>query len=177
MKKLTAQELNRPSLEKYRVLEKLPLHVVLDNVRSALNVGSIFRSADAFGVLKIHLCGITAQPPHREILKTSLGAESSVEWSHHENTVEALKQLKSENVTLYGIEQTNKSQLLADYSWSSSQAVAMVFGNEVDGISSEALGLLDHAIELEQVGTKHSINVAVCAGVVLWQLRQCFTNQ
>lgn len=161
--------LNRPSTEDFKVQEKLPLVLVLDNVRSALNVGSVFRTADAFALEKIILCGITAQPPHREILKTALGSTDSVAWEYAGYTAEAVLQLKEDGYLIYAVEQTTKKIWLQDFSPVSTSKYALVLGNEVEGVDDATLSLCDGAIEIPQFGTKHSLNVAVAAGIVVWE--------
>jgi len=162
-------QLNRVDTEAFRKMDKIPVEIVLDNVRSALNVGSVFRTCDAFGIKKLHLCGITAVPPHREILKTALGADKSVDWQHWNDTDGALQFLKNEGYALAGIEQIENSVSLEAFNWKASPKIVLVFGNEVEGISASVLDMLDVAIEIPQVGTKHSINVSVCAGIVIWE--------
>jgi tRNA G18 (ribose-2'-O)-methylase SpoU len=167
--KLKLHELNRPSLEAFKLSTKLPVVVVLDNIRSMMNTGAIFRTSDAFRVNKIYLCGITGQPPHREITKTALGATESVDWEYAENTVVLAKRLKQESYLLLGIEQTNTSVLVQDYVFEPSLKYALFLGNEVEGLSTELLPLLDACIEIPQEGTKHSLNVSVAGGIVLFQ--------
>ncbi|MBK8492324.1 MAG: RNA methyltransferase [Saprospirales bacterium] len=177
MKKRQLQELNRHSIEAFKNLPKTPLVLVLDNIRSALNVGSIFRTSDAFALAGIHLCGITAQPPHREILKTAIGATESVDWQYFPHTVDSLAQLRQKGYRLIGIEQTDASTLLQEFQLESSQPCALVFGNEVGGLADEVLPLLDGCIEIPQFGTKHSLNVAVCVGIVVWHLLQALIKR
>ncbi len=162
-------ELGRDSVADFQDKQKLPLVVVLDNIRSAMNVGSFFRTGDAFLIEKILLCGITATPPNREITKTAIGATESVHWEYHENITSALEQLKSAGYQLVGIEQTDVSVLLDDFEIKDDGKYALVFGNEVDGVSDEALAHLDVCLEIPQDGTKHSLNVSVCGGIVLWE--------
>ncbi len=169
MRKLTMPELNRLSQEAFKAAEKLPLILVLDNIRSALNVGSIFRTADAFAVETIVLCGITAKPPHREMLKTALGATESVAWRYFNRTEEALQVLKEQDTCIVAVEQTDESVRLQDFVPEAGKKYALILGNEVRGVSEEALPYCDVAIEIPQFGTKHSLNVAVCAGVVVWE--------
>ena len=161
--------MNRLSKDEFRSAQKLPLVLVLDNIRSALNVGSIFRTADAFAVESVVLCGITAQPPHREMLKTALGATETVPWEYFSSTTEALVQLRARGARIVAVEQTDLSTPLQDFVPESGKLHALVLGNEVKGVDDEALKLCDAAIEIPQFGTKHSINVAVCAGVVVWE--------
>lgn len=168
MKKLRLEELNRYSIEEFKSLPKTPMVLVLDNIRSALNVGSIFRTADAFALAGIHLCGITAQPPHREILKTAIGANESVRWQYFQKTADSVSLLKSQGYRILGIEQTDESTSLQDFSPKDEAPLALVFGNEVGGLSDDILPLLDASIEIPQFGTKHSLNVAVCVGIVVW---------
>lgn len=169
MKKLSLTELQRPSLEEYLATPKTPVIAVLDNVRSALNVGSVFRTADAFNIQKIMLCGITATPPHREITKTAIGATESVLWEYHQDITTILDLLKKEGYLLIGVEQTDASTPLQQLQLDD-RPVAVVFGNEVEGIQDEVLPLLDMCVEIPQAGTKHSLNVSVCAGIILWEL-------
>lgn len=169
MKKLKLYELGRVSIDEYADVQKVPLVVVLDNIRSAMNVGSIFRTSDAMAVTKICICGISATPPNREITKTAIGATDSVIWEYFETTQLAIQSLKNDNYEVVAIEQTNNSVELLNFS-PSSEKLAIVMGNEVNGVSNEVLPLLDGAIEIDQYGTKHSLNVAVCAGIVIHHL-------
>ena len=168
MKKLQIEELSRISVEEFKSLPKTPLMLVLDNIRSALNVGSAFRTADAFALAGVHLCGITAQPPHREILKTAIGATESVSWQYFPKPADSVALLKKHGYRILGVEQTDESVLLQDYSWRGDVPLALVFGNEVGGLSDDIFPLLDACIEIPQYGTKHSLNVAVCVGIVVW---------
>lgn len=170
MRKLNTSELGRLSVEEFKSSDKLPLVLVLDNIRSALNVGSIFRTADAFAVGSVVLCGITARPPHREVLKTALGATDTVAWEYFDNTQNALQTLKESGNILVAVEQTDTSIQLQHFQPEKGKKYALVFGNEVRGLSDEALVLCDLAVEVPQFGTKHSLNVAVCAGVVVWEV-------
>lgn len=172
--KIPNEDLNRLGVDEFRKARKLPVHVVLDNVRSAQNVGSIFRSMDAFRCKKIHLCGISAVPPNREINKTALGATHTVEWQYHDTTAEAVKSLQSSGIKVYAVEQVQGSHALGDVKWSLDSDVALVFGNEVDGVSEDVVAAADEFIEIEQFGTKHSLNIAVCCGIVLWHLSRHF---
>jgi tRNA G18 (ribose-2'-O)-methylase SpoU len=169
MRKLKLEELGRISAEEYKDVPKIPIVVILDNIRSALNVGSVFRTADAFAVERIIICGISATPPNREITKTAIGATESVIWTYVENIKEAVAQLKSEGYMIAGVEQTDTSVLLHDFS-PKLPKIAFIFGNEVDGVSDEVMDDLDTCIEIPQFGTKHSLNVSVCAGIVLWEV-------
>jgi tRNA G18 (ribose-2'-O)-methylase SpoU len=168
-KKMTMDELGRKSVEQFKSSEKIPIVIVLDNVRSLHNIGSIFRTCDAFLVEAVYLCGICAKPPHNEIHKTALGAEDSVEWKYFEKTVEALKYLKSNNYINIGIEQTHGSISLEMFSLEPERRYAVVFGNEVHGIEQEVINHCDAFVEIPQFGTKHSFNVAISAGIVLWE--------
>ncbi len=164
------QALQRLSVEDFKTTEKLPFVLVLDNVRSGLNVGSVFRTADAFALQRVVLCGITACPPHREILKTALGSTESVEWAHFDTTETALEALKMEGYQLWAVEQTDTKTWLQDFLPQANEKYALVLGNEVDGVAAEALSLCDGVLEIPQFGTKHSLNIAVAAGIVVWEL-------
>ncbi|HEY1008384.1 MAG TPA: RNA methyltransferase [Sphingobacteriaceae bacterium] len=170
MRKLKMDELNRPTVEEFRNQKKLPLVVILDSVRSMHNVGSIFRTADGFAVEKIFLCGITGQPPHREIEKTALGATHSVEWEYVPDVAEAISRLRAEQFTILAVEQAAGSVMLNDFQALADAKYALIFGNEVHGVSEEAMQLMDTCIEIPQFGTKHSFNIVVSAGIVLWDL-------
>lgn len=170
MRKLKLQELNRLDVEGYKASAKVSVVVILDNIRSAINVGSVFRSSDAFAIERLILVGFTATPPSREITKTAIGATSSVDWTHVDDITDTLLQLKKNGYTITSIEQTDSSVSLLDWDIKPDQKLAIVMGNEVDGVSDEALALSDVAIEIPQYGTKHSLNVSVCTGVVLWEV-------
>jgi len=170
MRKLSNQELGRRSVSEYRVSDKSPFTIVLDNIRSQSNVGSVFRTADAFLTGKIYLCGITAVPPHREIQKTALGATESVCWEHNASTLEVVRELKALNYIIIGIEQAEGSVYLQDLDLERGEKYALVFGNEVYGIGQEVLDECDLCVEIPQFGTKHSFNIAVSAGIVMWEL-------
>jgi tRNA G18 (ribose-2'-O)-methylase SpoU len=172
MRKLTMPELNRLSAEDFRNAEKFPLVVVLDNIRSQSNTGSVFRTADAFRVKELILCGITATPPHREIHKTALGATETVDWRYMESTVIAVNQLKADGYTIIALEQAEGSCLLQDFLPHSHSKIAIILGNEINGISDEVMEIVDGCIEIPQSGTKHSLNVSVAAGIVIWDLVQ-----
>jgi len=174
VKKLKLEELGRISTEEYKSAAKLPIVIVLDSVRSLHNVGSAFRTSDAFRVDKIFLTGITGQPPHREIQKTALGATESVHWKYYESAGELVKNLKSDGYTIIAIEQTSESVALQDFAPSTSEKYCLVFGNEVNGVSEEVIDHADLAIEIPQSGTKHSINVSVCVGIVVWEMAKKF---
>ncbi|MPS74639.1 MAG: TrmH family RNA methyltransferase [Chryseobacterium sp.] len=168
-KKLKLEELGRIDVETFKKTVKIPLVVILDSVRSMHNVGAVFRTADAFLVEKIVLCGITPQPPHREIHKAALGATESVDWIFEENINTAIDNLKKDNFNIIGIEQTSTSQLISDFEIDPEKKYALTLGNEVDGISDEALNNIDTFLEIPQLGTKHSLNVSVCGGIVIWE--------
>lgn len=167
--KLKLEELNRIDVAAFKNAKKIPLVVVLDQIRSMHNVGAAFRTADAFLVEKIILCGITPQPPHREIHKAALGATESVDWEHVPTIKKAVQDLKSAGYTVVGIEQTTKSIKITDYNIQPEKKYAIILGNEVDGISDEVLEDIDDFIEIPQLGTKHSLNVSVCGGIVMWE--------
>lgn len=169
MKKLKLEELGRITVDQFKDSDKLPVTVVLDNVRSLHNVGSAFRTSDAFRLEKIILTGITGTPPHREIEKTALGATNSVTWIHEESTASAVKSLKENGYTIVIIEQTDSSQPLQQFDIKRDQKYALVFGNEVNGVSDDVIPLGDVAIEIPQHGTKHSLNISVCLGIVAWE--------
>ncbi len=168
-RKLKLWELERVSEEAFKKQEKFPITVVLDDIRSLSNIGTFFRTGDAFNVEKIILCGITASPPHREIHKTALGATETVTWEYYENTLSAVQQLKSEGKTICSIEQAEKTVLLQETKHLDHEHFVLVFGNEVNGVDQEVIDFSDYVIEIPQFGTKHSLNVSVCAGVVLWE--------
>ena len=174
MKKLSLKELNRISVKEFKKQDKAPFVFVLDNVRSALNVGSIFRTSDAFALEKIYLCGITAKPPHKEILKTAIGATSSVDWEHQISTAEVVQKLKNDGYFIIGIEQTNESISLQNFKLDKTKKYAIVLGNEVKGVDDDVLKLVDASIEVPQFGTKHSLNVSVCGGLIIWDLFKQF---
>ena len=168
MRKLKVTELNRISVEEFKEAEKLPLIVVLDNVRSQYNVGSVFRTSDAFRVECIYLCGISATPPHQEIHKTALGAEDTVNWIYFKDTKEAILKLKSEGYYIYSIEQVEGSVMLENLQLDASKKYAVVLGNEVKGVQQEVVDLSDGCIEIPQYGTKHSLNLSTTAGIIIW---------
>jgi 23S rRNA (guanosine2251-2'-O)-methyltransferase len=169
MKKLKLEELGRVSINEFRELNKLPVCIVLDNLRSLHNVGSAFRTADAFRVEKIFLTGITGVPPHREIEKSALGATKSVTWEYWETTTGLLQKLKASGYTIILVEQTTESKALHQFVPAPEKKYCLVFGNEVNGVSEEALPLADLALEVPQYGTKHSLNVSVCLGIITWE--------
>lgn len=168
MQKLKLDDLQRVSVAEFKAQEKLPVVVVLDNVRSMHNVGSVFRTGDGFSIEKIYLCGITAQPPHREIEKTALGATQSVDWVHFPDTLGAIASLKEDGYKIIAIEQAAGSIMLHTYEPKADEKYALIFGNEVNGVSDEAMAVIDSCIEIPQFGTKHSFNIVISAGIVLW---------
>ena len=170
MRKLKVTEMGRLSMAEYKASEKQPIVVVLDHVRSLYNVGSVFRSSDAFCIEGVVLCGITARPPHPEIHKTALGAEESVEWKYFEQTEEALTWLKQQGYTVLAIEQCEGSTMLQDFQREPGKKYAVVLGNEVKGVQQQVVDLCDGCLEIPQYGTKHSLNVSVAAGIILWHL-------
>lgn len=163
-------ELNRKSVHEFKEAEKMPVVVVLDNIRSMHNVGSVFRTADAFLLRGIYLCGYTPQPPHRDIHKTALGATETVEWKYTETTVEAVTRLKVDGYKVFAVEQVESSIPLHRFDMNNNEPVAVVFGNEVSGVEQEVIKLCDGCIEIPQLGMKHSLNISVAAGIVLWEL-------
>ncbi|HEX8059936.1 MAG TPA: TrmH family RNA methyltransferase [Cyclobacteriaceae bacterium] len=170
MKKLKLDELGRLSVSDFKAAKKIPVCIVLDNVRSLHNVGSAFRTADAFSVEKLVLTGITGTPPHREIEKTALGATASVSWSYSESSKEAVGALKADGWKIVVVEQTTESTPLQKFSVQSNEKLCLVFGNEVNGVSDEVIELADVGLEIPQSGTKHSLNISVCVGIVVWQV-------
>jgi len=170
MRKLKNSELVRPSIEEFKSLNKIPIIIVLDNIRSLNNIGSIFRTSDAFRIDRLHLCGITATPPHREIQKTALGATESLDWKYFNNTIDSMMYLKEKKYKIVAVEQLDKSIDLRKFTPKISEKLALVFGNEINGISDDILSLIDMGIEIPQFGTKHSFNVSVSVGIVLWHI-------
>ncbi|HXK75317.1 MAG TPA: RNA methyltransferase [Bacteroidaceae bacterium] len=171
--KLSIRELQRISTEEFKGVKKLPLIVVLDNIRSLHNIGAIFRTCDAFRISQIHLCGLTAKPPHAEIHKTALGAEYSVDWKYYDNTIESIHALKAIGYTLLAVEQAKDSIMLDRLQLDPTKKYAIIMGNEVKGVQQQVIDICDGCIEIPQYGTKHSLNVSVSAGMVIWQ---CFTQ-
>lgn len=168
MRKLKLEELHRVSINEFKNQEKLPVIVVLDNVRSLHNVGSAFRTSDGFAIEAIYLCGITAQPPHREIEKTALGATQSIHWEYFENVSDAVKKLKANQFKIVAIEQAENSISLLDFEPVKNEKYAFFFGNEVNGVSDEVMQSIDYCLEIPQFGTKHSFNIVISTGIVLW---------
>ena len=176
MRKLENSELERKSIDDFKKSEKTPLILVLDDIRSLHNIGSVFRTADAFLIEKIILCGITATPPNKEIHKTALGATETVTWEHHESVLEVITNLKKEKIVTLAIEQVESAVFLQDFKVNRDQKYALIFGNEVYGVAQEAVALCDGCIEIPQLGTKHSLNISVSAGIVVWDLFKQFNN-
>lgn len=172
MRKLENSELDRKSIEDFKQSKKTPMIIILDDIRSLHNIGSVFRTADAFLVEKIYLCGITATPPNKEIHKTALGATETVVWEHSKDVLEVIQNLQDENVIVLAIEQVESAVFLQDFTIEKDKKYALVFGNEVFGVSQEAVVLCDGCIEIPQLGTKHSLNISVSAGIVVWDLFQ-----
>lgn len=172
MKKLVLDDLNRINVEEFKQAEKTPIIIVLDDIRSLHNIGAVFRTSDAFLIEKIYLCGITATPPNKEIHKTALGATETVEWEYAKNVVEVVEKLQTENIQVYSVEQVENSIMLNDFSVSVNVKYALVFGNEVKGVSQEVIDMSEGVIEIPQLGTKHSLNISVSAGIVIWDLFQ-----
>jgi 23S rRNA (guanosine2251-2'-O)-methyltransferase len=168
LEKLKLDQLNRVSVEEFKTQEKLPVVVVLDNVRSMHNIGSIFRTSDGFSIESIALCGITAQPPHREIEKTALGATQSVDWTYFETTLEAVHSLRKDGYEILAVEQASNSTMLHTFSPALDKKYALILGNEVNGVDEEVMKEIDKCIEIPQFGTKHSFNITIAAGIVLW---------
>lgn len=170
MRKLKMAELNRKTIEEFRDSEKSPFIIILDNVRSLNNIGSVFRTADGFKAEAVYLCGITATPPHKDIHKTALGATESVSWKYFKDTIDAIRELKDRGYIIATIEQASESVQLHEFSPLRGNKYALVFGHEVKGVKQEVLDMSDICIEIPQFGTKHSFNISVCAGIILWDL-------
>jgi len=177
MRKLKNNELNRKSVSEFKSAEKTPFIIVLDNVRSLNNIGSVFRTSDALIMEAIYLCGITAQPPHKDIHKTALGATDSVAWKYFEDVKDAISDLRNKGYVIYAIEQAENSSMLDEFDIDPSQKYAFIFGNEVKGVAQEAIDLSNGCIEIPQFGTKHSFNIAVSVGIVLWDLFVKYASQ
>jgi tRNA G18 (ribose-2'-O)-methylase SpoU len=172
MRKLENSELERKSITDFKQAEKTPIIIVLDDIRSLHNIGSVFRTSDAFLIEKIYLCGITATPPNKEIHKTALGATETVAWEYNKNVLDVIEDLKKQNTQVYAIEQVDNSIFLDQFQPSKTEKYALVFGNEVYGVSQDAIKICDGSIEIPQLGTKHSLNISVSAGIVVWDLFQ-----
>jgi len=172
MRKLANAELDRKNIDEFKEAQKTPIIIILDDIRSLHNIGSVFRSSDAFLIEKIYLCGITAVPPNKEIHKTALGATETVTWEYAENVLEVIAKLKQDNVSVYAIEQTENSIMLNDFQPEATKKYALILGNEVKGVSQKAINASDGVIEIPQLGSKHSLNISVTAGIVIWDLFQ-----
>jgi tRNA G18 (ribose-2'-O)-methylase SpoU len=170
MRKLKNEELDRLDVKHFKLAKKSPLIIILDNIRSLNNIGSVFRTADAFLIDKIYLCGITATPPHKDIRKTALGATESVDWEYRKDTLELVEELKSKRHEIVSIEQAENAQMLDQFESDKSKRYVLVFGNEVKGVSQDVVSASNTVLEIPQYGTKHSLNVAVSAGIVVWDL-------
>ena len=172
MRKLANSELDRKNIDEFKQAEKTPIIIILDDIRSLHNIGSVFRTADAFLIEKIYLCGITATPPNKEIHKTALGATETVDWEYSKNILEVIEKLKNESISIWAVEQVEKSKMLNDFQIEKDKKYALIFGNEVKGVSQEAIQKSEGVIEIPQLGTKHSLNISVSAGIVVWDLFQ-----
>ncbi len=170
MRKLENSELDRKSISDFKEAKKNPIIIILDNIRSLNNIGSVFRTSDAFLIEKIYLCGITATPPNKEINKTALGATDTVAWEYYENVLEVITNLKKDNVSVFAIEQVESAVFLQDFEVEKDKKYALIFGNEVFGVNQSAIEICDGTIEIPQLGTKHSLNISVSAGIVIWDL-------
>src|SRR5690554_386277 len=177
MRKLSMDDLNRPSVQAFKEQEKLKVRILLDDVRSLQNVGSIFRTSDGFAVEEIILCGITGQPPHRDIERTALGATQSINWRYENNILKAIKDLKDEGYKIVAIEQAEGSTFLHNFTPHLEEKYALIFGNEVNGVSENAMAIINECIEIPQFGTKHSFNIVVSAGIVLWDFYAKLNSQ
>nr|WP_294775887.1 RNA methyltransferase [uncultured Flavobacterium sp.] len=175
MRKLENKELDRKSIADFKEAEKTPITIILDDIRSLHNIGSVFRTADAFLIEKIYLCGITAIPPNKEIHKTALGATETVTWEYQKEVTDVIQNLKKENIKVFAIEQVENAVFLQNFTVDKKNRYALVFGNEVYGVSQKAIELCDGSIEIPQIGTKHSLNISVSAGIVVWDIFQKMT--
>jgi tRNA G18 (ribose-2'-O)-methylase SpoU len=176
MRKLENNELSRLDLNAFKDANKIPVYIILDSVRSHQNVGSVFRTADAFRIEKIFLCGITGTPPHRDIQKTALGATESVDWEYHENIDDLIQELKKQKVFIASIEQAENACFLNEFTIPKEKKLALIFGNEVDGVAQSVVSASDTVIEIPQFGTKHSLNISVSAGIVIWEIGKQYMN-
>lgn len=171
-KKRSLSELNRDQVDDYKQKAKIPLVIVLDNIRSMSNIGSVFRTSDAFLIEEIHLCGITSSPPHKEIHKTALGATETVKWKYYKNTLDSVKDLKENNFTIIAVEQARNSTLLHEFRPDDKEKLAFIFGNEVKGVDQKIINESDKCLEIPQFGTKHSLNISISVGIVIWDVFQ-----
>lgn len=170
MKKISNIDLNRITVEEFKKEKKTPLILVLDNIRSLNNIGSVFRTSDAFLIEKIYLCGITATPPHKDIHKTAIGATDSVDWEYSESTVDVVNKLRNDGVSIISVEQVDKAVMLNEFSLDRDRKYALIFGNELKGVSQEVVSMSDMSLEIPQYGTKHSLNIAISVGIVVWEV-------
>lgn len=175
MRKLANSELERKNIDEFKSAQKTPIILILDDIRSLHNIGSVFRTSDAFLIEKIYLCGITATPPNKEIHKTALGATDTVAWEYAENVIDVIEKLKTQETSIWAVEQVEHSVMLNDFEIEKNKKYALIFGNEVKGVSQEAIEKCDGVIEIPQLGTKHSLNISVSAGIVVWDLFQKLT--
>ncbi|HBI01584.1 MAG TPA: RNA methyltransferase [Flavobacterium sp.] len=175
MRKLANSELERKNINEFKDAQKTPIIIILDDIRSLHNIGSVFRTSDAFLIEKIYLCGITATPPNKEIHKTALGATDTVTWEYQKEVLTVIDQLKAENISVFAIEQVENSIMLNEFEVEKEKKYALIFGNEVKGVSQQAIEKCDGVIEIPQLGTKHSLNISVSAGIVVWDLFKKFT--
>ena len=171
-RKIRNNELDRKSIDEFKTAEKTPIIIILDNIRSLNNIGSVFRTADAFLIKKIYLCGITAKPPHKDIHKTALGATETVDWEYVEDTLELVEKLKLQKIKVYAVEQAENAMMLQDFVPEKDTVHAIIFGNEVKGVQQKVVSASDAVIEIPQLGSKHSLNISVCCGVVCWDIFQ-----
>ena len=176
LRKLKLEELNRPGVDQYKEYKKIPVVIVLEDIRSLSNIGAIFRTADAFIIEAIYLVGITACPPHREIQKTALGATESVDWLHFQSTEKCIEQLRTKEYRIFAVEQTEKSKQIDEALNESGKGFALILGNEVEGVQQSTINQCDGSIEIPQFGTKHSLNVSVCAGIIMYEFMQHYLN-
>ena len=176
MRKLENSELDRKSIDDFKEAKKTPIFIILDDIRSLHNIGSVFRTADSFLIEKIYLCGITAKPPNKEIHKTALGATETVSWEYSENVLDVIDKLKQNNVSVFAIEQVENATFLNEFKVEKNKKYALVFGNEVFGVNQKAIELCEGTIEIPQLGTKHSLNIAVSTGIVIWDIFQKLTK-
>ena len=170
MKKLKNSELNRKSISEFKKSKKIPTIIILENIRSAHNVGAVFRNSDAFIIERIILCGITPCPPNRQIAKTALGATDSIKWEYEEKSQQIIKKLKKEGYSIISIEQVENSTRLENFKIEKHKKIALIFGNEINGVEQESINMSDEVVEIPQYGTKHSLNISVCSGIILWEI-------
>ncbi len=177
MRKLLNEELGRLSVSEFKNIDKTPIIIILDNIRSMNNIGSVFRTSDAFLIEKIYLCGITAQPPHKDIHKTALGATETIEWEYFENTLDAVNKAHSSGYLVYSVEQAQDSHKIGEFTPPTNSKTAIIFGHEVRGVQQDVINASDGVIEIPQFGTKHSLNISVCAGIVIWEIAKHYLKK